>query len=222
MSLSSTPQLPAPTPLSQSHTLADLGYVPKLTNASQTNLSIRSAKSSKSKLSRPRASTNHSVELLPTQSSRTSLDRAMSFVSRRSDPDPAGRDERIRAARRKFEEKEASKDRKVETIAFKRRESELAKSAKKQERQRRKSEASEKPRLTKSKSKKELGRRSSELKGRRYDENKITALPTHGLEPGKSEGPARTQTTSSASRGGWSRFSAWFQTRMLSCSRKRS
>lgn len=224
MSLS-TPQIQASTPLSQSHTAADLGYVPKLTNASQTNLSVRSGrsmKSSKSKLSRPRADTNRSVELFPSPSSRTSLDRTISFVSRWSDPDPQTRDERIRAARRKFEEKEASKDRKLENQAFKRRESELAKSAKKQERQRRKSEASDKPRIPKSKSNRGAETKSNELQARRYDESKITALPTHGLEPGKSEGPARTPDSSSASQSGWSRFSAWFQTRMLSCGGKGS
>lgn len=225
MSLSSPPQIPAPTPLSQSHTPADLGYVPKLTSTSQTNLSVRSGrslKSSLSKLGRPRGDTNRSVELLTSPSSRTSLDRTTSFVSRHSDPDPVTRDERIREARRKFEEKEANKDRKMESLAFKRRESELAKKAKKQERQKRKSEASEKPRIAKSKSKRLSERKGSELLARRYDETQITAPPMHGLEPGKSEEPARHRASPAPPKGGWTRFSVWFQTRMRSCRGKRS
>ena len=48
VSVSSTPQV-APTPLSQSHTADDLGLVPKLTSTSQTNLSVKSGRSSRSK-----------------------------------------------------------------------------------------------------------------------------------------------------------------------------
>jgi hypothetical protein len=221
VSISSTPQI-QPTPLSQSHTAADLGYVPKL-NTSQTNLSIRSGrsgKSSRSKLGRPRRNTERS------DSDRISLDKAFSFVSRRSDPDPQTRDERIREKRRQFIEKEASKDRKQERQELKRRETEEAK----EERQRRKSEASqtERPRIVKKISSARKVERSKEkpkeeFRARSYDETRpaqITALPRHGHEAGISEKNRKRERDSSASPGTWPRFSTWLQTRLLSCGGK--
>ena len=128
----------------------------------------------------------------------------------------------------------------MERQEVKRRESDIAKRAKKQERQRRKSEASVSEKLTAgerarsgssaSKMKKSMkekeGGGGGELKTRRYDESEITALPTHGDEPGKSE--KREWSASPPTRrgkerkGGWSRFSTWVQTRALSCGRKRA
>ena len=229
-SISSFPQI-QPTPLSQSYTAHDLGAVPKLTSSSQTNLSMksgRSAKSSKSKLGRPRRHTDRS-EYVPSPSSRTSLDKtAFSFVPRRSDPDPATRDERIRAARRKFEEKEADKDRKMEKEALKRRDTEEAKSAKKQERQRRKSEASQSERAKiskpnrkgsedqKSKRDKNREKQADEMRSRSYNEysiGHITALPSHKREPGISEKTSqRQQNSSEPTESAWARF-----IRVLSC-----
>ena len=220
VSISSTPQI-QPTPLSQSHTAADLGYVPKL-NTSQTNLSIksgRSGKSSRSKLGRPRRNTERS------DPNRASLDKAFSFVSRRSDPDPQTRDERIREKRRQFMEKEASKDRKQERQELKRRETEEAK----EERQRRKSEASqsERPRVVKKiSSRKGEGRKEKpreELRSRSYDETRpaqMTALPRHGHEPGMSEKSRRREREENESPGAWPRFSTWMQTRLLGCGGK--
>ncbi|KAF2770185.1 hypothetical protein EJ03DRAFT_335632 [Teratosphaeria nubilosa] len=150
-SMSISSNLPGmPTPLSQSHTVDDLGYVPKLTNSeSLTNLSIISGQSSKSRKGRSRRNTDQTMDV-PTPSSRTSFDKALSFVSRPSDPEPQTRDERIREQRRKFQQKEASKDMKQEREAAKRREAEYAKKMKRQERQRRKSEAEERAKLTRS------------------------------------------------------------------------
>lgn len=132
----------APTPLSQTITAADLGSVPRLTSTSQSNLSIVSTKSSMP--NRSRRNTGRSTEFATSPSSRTSLDRA--FAPRRSDIEGQTRDERIQAARRKFQEKEADKDRKAEKEAMKRREAEEAKEQRRQERLRRQSDASERPR----------------------------------------------------------------------------
>ena len=225
VSVSSTPQI-QPTPLSQSHTAADLGYVPKF-NTSQTNLSIksgRSAKSSKSKLGRPRRDTERSDHRAP--SIRTSTDKAFSFVSRRSDPDPQTRDERIREKRRQFNEKEASKERKREREELKRRETEEMK----EEKQRRKSEASqtERPKISQSggkitgirKTRRNTEKRGEELRSRSYDEVRpaqLTALPREDGTSEKTRGPQRDSKDSS---GTWPRFSTWMQTRLLSCGGK--
>jgi hypothetical protein len=226
VSISSTPQI-LPTPLSQSHTAADLGYVPKL-NTSQTNLSTksgRSAKSSKSKLGRPRRDTERS-DHAAAPSIRTSTDKAFSFVSRRSDPDPHTRDERIREKRRQFNEKEANKDRKREREELKRRETEEMK----EERQRRKSEASqtERPRITQSSGKitgirkvrRDTEKRGEELRSRSYDDVRpaqLTALPR---QDGTSEKRRRSERDSNSSSGTWPRFSTWLQVRLLSCGGK--
>jgi hypothetical protein len=242
MSISSTPAN-APTPLSQSHTASDLGMVPKLTSASQTNLSIRSGrsgKSSKSRNGRSRRNTERSIEVPTSPSSRTSFDKAFSFVSsRRSDPEPQTREERIRAARRKFEEREANKDRKIEREALKRRESEEAKTFKRQERQRRKSEASEQPhpprpvqgpgrdgpKIKKGGRKHEDDTNDMTFHSRSYEDSRpCFVLPRQGGEAGMSEkSPPRAQErkSSHSAQSGWVRFSAWFQTRMLHCAGSR-
>ncbi|KAI7173898.1 hypothetical protein KC316_g9455, partial [Hortaea werneckii] len=138
MSTNSIPAMPPP-PLLHSHTAKDLGMVPKLTSASQTNLSIqsgRSEKSSRNKRCGPKRETGASFDIPTTASSRTSFDKAFSFVSKKSDGEPVGRDERIREARRKFEEKEAYKDRKYEKEKLKRRQTDEAKKEKQEEKQR--------------------------------------------------------------------------------------
>lgn len=228
ISISSTPQI-APTPLYQTHTASDLGDVPKLTNISTTNLSMksgRSAKSSKSKLLRSRTDTSRSADFPNSPSSRTSLDKAFSFVSRRSDPDPQHRDERIREARRKFEEKEANKDRKTEKQAIKQRETDEMKE-KKQERRRRKSEASERTKVLKPSTKgsdskknyRDPEKRSESLRSQSYDQIRhpqIMALPRHGSQAGMIEPIPGRQASSPPSQSGWSRF-----VRILSCGGER-
>jgi len=246
VSVSSTPQV-APTPLSQSHTADDLGLVPKLTSTSQTNLSVKSGRSSRSKLSRRRGDTNPSFDLPTSPSSRTSFDKALSYMSRRSDPEHETRDERIRAARRKFEEKEANKDRKVEKGALKRRETEEARTAKKRDRQRRKSETSssfDRTRATRDgpearSSGAALLRKAKppttedppdeKLRARSYEANRpanAASLPRRGREPGAAASEekkgARGDRTVRRGKGrvaqsSWVRFSAWLRTRMLGC-----
>lgn len=234
MSISSTPAI-APTPLSQTYTADELGLVPKLTSVSQTNLSIksaRSAKSSKSKRGRSRCDTGRSIDLQTSPSSRTSFDKAFSLVSRRSDTEPLTRDERIRAARLKFEEKEASKDRRLQQEQLKRRETDDAKSMRKQERQRRKSEATERIRVLNQgkeggngkgnpKKRKDEHPNDEKLHSRSYDEYRPAnsmSLPRQGLQAGASEKTLRTtERKPRGAQSGWVRFSAWLQTRMLNC-----
>ncbi|KAF2169262.1 hypothetical protein M409DRAFT_64984 [Zasmidium cellare ATCC 36951] len=224
ISISSTPQ---PTPLSQSHTASDLGLVPKLTSSSQTNLSLKSAQSS---TGRPRRNTDRSQEYVPSPSSRTSFDKAFSFA-KRSELEPQTREEMIREARRKFEEKEANKDRKHEKDAGKRRASE----AKIQERQRQKSEPSLKSAMKQEKKPRkdsaahagaedEKRHRGHDFQAMSYEEQRPAMLPRHGSSPGESErrlnekGPQFSHTPRpDAKDGGWLRFSTWVQTRMLSC-----
>ncbi|KXT00907.1 hypothetical protein AC578_5713 [Pseudocercospora eumusae] len=240
MSISSTPQT-NPTPLSQSHTASDLGLVPKLTSTSQSNLSIRSnqsGKSGKSKLCRPRRNTDRS-DYAPSPSSRTSFDRPFGF-GRRSDTEPQSRDQRIQEARRKFEEKEADKDRKAQKEAAKRRESEESKSAKKQRKQ---SDAQDKPhamsslkQLVPDKPRKSStatatgGAEQENVFARSYEDYRpahAASLPRYGTTPGQSEKAGQVQFSTRASHdhssdGGWMRFSTWLQTRMLSCGGSRA
>lgn len=241
-----------PTPLSQSHTASDLGLIPKLTNVSQSNLSIMSrASSTSNQKSRPRRGTDHSdLATSPQTMGRPSIDKALSLVSgRRSDPDTQSRDEAIRNARRKFEEKEAKKDNREQ----KRRESEEAK--KEAARQRKQSNVSERagmktaaPGHTSSEDKipgqKRKGSTATVLSGapqasqedtevpgtlyaRSYEDYRpahAATLPRHGDVPGESEKTGRIQYTMTAQEqhnGSWMRFSTWAQTRLLSCGRGR-
>jgi len=236
-SISSTPAV-APTPLSQSHTPDDLRAFPKLTSTSQTNLSIisgRSGKSAKSKQTRSRRNTDHSIDLPNSPSSRTSFDKAFSFVSRRSDVESQTREDRIREARRKFEEKEANKDRRMERESMKRRGADEARAVKSQERQRRRSEASERTRMKKESSGDDSRCNSPPKKGRRRNDEKHAepASQTRSYEicssadpdlPGYGTGQCLTEKDvhsharkSHSPQTGWVRFSAWFHTRMLNC-----
>ncbi|KAK4628268.1 uncharacterized protein CLAFUR5_11894 [Fulvia fulva] len=242
MSISSVPAL-MPTPLSQSHTADELGLVPKLTSTSQSNLSTTSDKSSRSRQTRPRGNTDLSQELALSPSSRTSLDKAFSFVSKRniSDPEPQTRDEKIREARRKFEEKEANKDRKIER---KRRDSEAKqrsrqnssvlpgsplKPALKQvditKKQRRMSAAATAG--AQAVDEKRSGK-AGDLQAMSYEEHRpanTASLPRYGDAPGESEKTSRYAYESrpvgqGKAAGVGMRFSTWLQTRMLSCGGK--
>lgn len=228
MSISSTAQN-NPTPLSQSHTAGELDFAPRPC-ASQSNLSMKSIRSEQSKLSKQgRSRRNTDMSLLehdPSPTSRPSFDKAFSFVSRRSETDPQTRDELIRTARRKFEEKEATKSRKDE---------------KRRERQRLKSDAAEYPppafQPTPDSAAEKRRRKSSvtatagasrdddaKLRAMSYDDFRpahIATLPRYGDAPGESEKRQMQHSVEPKrvvnSDGTWMRFSTWFQTRMLSC-----
>ena len=232
MSITST----NPTPLSQSHTASDLGLVPKLTSVSQSNLSIMSRASSNTsnKKGRPRRGTDHSdLAMSPQSTGRPSIDKAFSLVSgRRSDPEPQSRDEVIRNARRKFEEKEAKKENRHQ----KRLEEEEAR--KEASRQRKQSSASERvlkvmrthsedkipaQKQRKGSSATVLGGAQQEdtdatLYARSYEDYRPAhpaTLPRYGNVPGESEKTGQIQYTTTAKEehnGNWMRFR-----RLLSC-----
>lgn len=235
MSISSTPQI-APTPLSQSHTALDLGMVPKLTtNVSQSNLSTLSTKSGTSppKQSRSRGESTISQDQAITPSSRTSIDKAFSFVSRKSDLELTSREERIREARRKFEEKEAEKTRKAEKEAHKRQSSDRVRSHRNEEKQSRRSEASDRNgsrrpsivglTLQKNKNKEDRKRDSIHEKfdSRAYDdfaESNEASLPVRGRKAGASEKTPSTvqQYHPKPAKGSWVKFETWVRTRVSS------
>ena len=229
-----------PTPLSQSQSASDFFLIPSQRgSASQTNLSTVSGRSATSKKSRPRRGTEPSLDMLPSLPVRGSFDQAIRFSSRRSETESQSQDERIRAARRKFLEKEAHKDRKAARTATKRRGSENSK-AETQEKPRRRS--SDFPAFVPSSS----GRKSSladdeknrasqptvdaVFQARRYEESRpanISSLPHRVYTTSVSEKTptaTRSSTRSRPSKGSesqWLRFSTWLQTRMLSCGGRR-
>jgi hypothetical protein len=249
MSISSTPQI-APTPLSQSHTALDLGIVPKLTsNVSQSNISVQSTRTGSSpdkQTSRSRGESNISQEQPISPSARTSIDKAFSFVSRKSELEHQSRDDRIREARRKFEEKEADKARKAEKEAYKRRESDRTKTDRQEERQARRSEASDRIGISsgsgsasrrtsivgaalQKKQHKRLEKRDSiteKFDARAYEnyaESNEASLPVRGRKAGASEKtPATVQEyRPKPAKGSWVKFETWVRTRVSSCGGER-
>jgi hypothetical protein len=247
MSISSTPQI-APTPLSQSHTALDLGIVPKLTsNVSQSNISVRSTRTGSSpdkQISRSRGESSILQEQAISPSARTSIDKAFSFVSRKSELEHQSRDDRIREARRKFEEKEADKARNAEKQPNKRRESDRSKTDRQEERQVRRSEASDRIGISsgsasrrtsivgaalQKKQHKRLEKRDSitgKLDARAYEnyaESNEASLPVRGRKAGASEKtPATVQEyRPKPAKGSWIKFETWVRTRVSSCGGER-
>jgi hypothetical protein len=148
MSVSSTSQA-QPAPIAQSRTGADPVLIRQTTGNSQSNISIKSnhscgnGKPAKLKKTRPSPEHGHSYEYGASSSARTSFDKAISFVSRRSETDVVTQEELVQAARRKFEEKTALKELKYQREAEHRREIEEAKMIKREGLGRRRSEAYE-------------------------------------------------------------------------------
>ena len=220
------------TPLSRAQTTSD--YTPihpqsqqqRLTSRSQSTLSTHSARSSSLRFplpfasSRSRAETSRSVETFPSPTSRrASIDRAMSSLSlsRRSEAETGAqsqsRDDRIREARRKFEAKEAGKER----LALERRESELAKSAKKEATRR--APRAESGREGGEKQRPRIGRMGSS--GLRVE----SALSIHGDEKAGPDASGWSGDGSRSKDAGRrrqsSRLGTWFQTRVLGCGGRR-
>lgn len=257
-SISSTPQI-APTPLSQSHTALDLdpttlGIPPKLTSApSQSPLDpdpsppntklppLLLHKRSASAATAPTASTSSPTEPRP----RASIDRAVSYISRRStntepaEPPPS-RSERIRLARAKFDAKEASKDRKAAQKLARRCEAEEQQRASNVSSGRRPSLAalqSGRLRRDSKRDSREMNMSTGEKEKGRRD---VGCRPYEALEgaglPVRSDAAAgvweektpevvqtfpRQRNASAAAKGGWVRFETWVRTRVASCGGER-
>ena len=211
----------------------------KLPDTSPSNLSTTSVDSNISaqdfKPARSSRNTATSFDLGTSASSRTSFDRAVGFLSRTSEPEePSARAANIRAARRAFEEREAAKERKMEKTQMKRRDTADMKQARKDEFQRRRSEASDdrvhRRRSTNTHSTtttttppREITEPSEKaVAGTEYSRHSPVnrlSLPVQGLESGAStETRVKTEVSKTkAAKGVWVRFCAWSKTRMLSC-----
>ncbi|KAL1304550.1 hypothetical protein AAFC00_003528 [Neodothiora populina] len=220
---------------SQTYSAASLT---KLTSTSQSNLSEQSANSVRSsheiKPIHSRRSTGLSLDLSTTPSSRTSIDRAVGFLSRSPEPeDPAARAANIRALRRAFEEKEAAKARKLEKLEMKRRDTAEMKRSRKEDRDRRRSEADDRTHHQSSFEDKVNRRRSTnavaeaspldeKMAGTEYSRHSpvpTLSLPIQGGQGGAaSETRVHTEVSKTkAAKSHWVRFRAWSKTRMLSC-----
>lgn len=216
-STSSVPRLQQ-ADVSYTHSTASLT---KLANASQSNVSTKSDKSAKEKSGRPRRNTDRSFDAT-SPSSRTSFDKAFSFLSRSTElqEDPAARAASIRAARRAFEEKEAAKDRKLAKEQIKRRDTEEKQRAKKEDKQRRKSETSDRHRRSRSDSG-NTAIINEKVPGKEYSNFAPVhnlSLPVHGQHVPAAPTRANADLSKTkVAKGGWMRFMAWTRTRLLSC-----
>nr|POE79805.1 hypothetical protein CFP56_07871 [Quercus suber] len=224
-----------PTPLSQSHTAEEFARLSSPVSHASLTLHDSGQSGKARRPSRPRLDTDRSADSIMASQSRTSLEKAVSLVPRRSETEPQSRDDRIRAARRKFEEREASKELKRERDAIKRREIE----GKNQDRQRRKSlsggllPTDDSHANGKSDKTPNMGRSTvsghlspEKLHARSYDDVRPThkaALPRLGDEAGMSEKSMRNdrEHRSKTAQSNWVRFSAWLQTRLKTSGRAR-
>jgi len=202
VSISSTPQ---PTPLSQSHTAAELGMVTGF-KGSKGDVSVKSGKS--------KGAGREGGNTGPKSVERERMSEEMAFSlkssSKRSDPDQSNED-RIAALRRDFAEKEASKRQKREREEMKRKESDLAKEARKEERQTRRSEAGDR----KLKSREGSREKKGGVKAKSYDSMRpghITSLPSSRLAGYDEKGSRTLQAEERKPEGGWHKF-----VRAMSC-----
>lgn len=211
---------------SQNYSAASLT---KLANVSQSNLSTRSGSSigtaPEIKIGPLRRDTARSIDLGTTASSRNSIDRAVSFLSRTSEPeDPSSRAANIRALRRAFEEKEAAKERKLEKAEMKRRDTFETKRQKQEEQQRRKSEVSDRLRNRRSANStpddNDMNEKVIGTEYSRHAPKHDLGLPITGGENGVEDSETRVKTEVSktkAAKGVVVRFRAWVRTRLLNC-----
>jgi hypothetical protein len=211
---------PAITPLSQTFSG---GSLTKLTSASQSNLSIRSQPSfDHVKSGRSHRHGAKSGDYSTTPSTRTSIDKAFSFIARTSEPeDAASRAAAIRAARRAFEEREAAKERKYEKEENKRRNTVI----KKEHRKMRKPELRMSMTSNGSNS---IVFEEKAVAGTDYEHQNPAhhlSLPIQGAHSGAAPtvplSPPVPSKTKQA-KGGWNRCLAWTRTRLLNCGGKSS
>lgn len=201
----------------------------RLANRSQSNLSTRSDRSATStvdvKAIPSRRNTTKSFDF-GTGSSRTSIDRAVSFLSRTSvsEPeDPTARADKIKALRRAFDEKEAAKERKLEKLETKRRDTLEMRRAKRDEKHRWRSDAE--PRRRKStrsmNTPDDTPDMDEKVAGPEYSRHSPVhrlSLPVQGSESGEADIKIHKEVSKTkAAKGVWVRFNAWRKTRMLSC-----
>jgi len=150
------------------------------------------------------------------------MDKAMSFIrGGRDEPvDAAARAASIRAAREKYNAREAEKERKAEKEALKKEDREYKKKMKQDDRQRRKSDADEKRARGRSGSSNEK-LEPFPVAGKEYSnfaETPIPSLPARVKTGSPGSRRVRPHASSSASKSAkskWVGFVAWFKTRLL-------
>jgi hypothetical protein len=164
-----------------------------------------------------------SIDTIQT-SSRTSMDKAMSFIRGgpgKDEIDPSVRAAHIAAARQAYAEKEEAKERKAEKEYLKQQDRANRKRQQKDEQLRRKSEGST--------GRPHLHNEKSELVGKAYTDYSpahTRTLPKHvptttattatGVRPGQS----KPSVANSSMKSRWLAFMAWFRTRLLRMGRK--
>ena len=204
------------------------------TNSSTTRLANNYSQSTISLTSpvaqaRSRGDTLKSIDTTTSPSSRTSFDQGLRFIrgGRDSPIDAASRAASIRAARAKFEEEEAAKERRYEKEAHKQAEREYRKQAKKDDHERRKSEATDRAEYKRSRSISDTHNEKAprpSVGGRQYSDHReahIHSLPKHvnTVDLEKADFTPEV-TTKRAAKGRWLSFVTWFKTRLLRMSRK--
>ncbi|KIW08543.1 uncharacterized protein PV09_00511 [Verruconis gallopava] len=197
----SLPAYPAPLRLHTSSSFTRL-------NTSQSSIPSSGAPNS----ARPRGDTLRSIDTVGSPSSRTSFDKAVSFLRRGQSIDEldaaAARAASIRALRAAYNEKEEAKE---------------AKYRAKQERQRRKSDAA----AASSSSTPAGPNEKREFVGKAYDEYSATHASSQPRTEKRSARPrlAMVASAGSGSKRGvkstWLRFLAWLRTRLLRLSGRR-
>jgi hypothetical protein len=194
-------------------------------NYSQSTISLTSPVAQ----ARSRGDTLKSIDTTASPSSRTSFDQGLRFIrgGRDSPIDAASRAASIRAARAKFEEEEAAKERRYEKEAHKQAEREYRRQAKKDEYERRKSEAHDRAEHKRSRSASDTYNEKAprpSIGGRQYSdlrEAHIHSLPKHvNTVDREKAGVTPEVTTKRAAKGRWLSFITWFKTRLLRMSRK--
>ncbi|KAF2273375.1 uncharacterized protein EI97DRAFT_444907 [Westerdykella ornata] len=181
---------------------------------------------------RSRGDTLKSIDTATSPSSRTSFDKAFTFIrggGRDSPVDPAARAASIRAARIAFQQKEEAKERKHDKEASKLAERQNQKLYKKEERQRRKSEHMDRPHYPASAadSYNEKSTPRPSIGGRQYSDayhpHAETTLPVFvpTVRDSEKRGMRHPKVTGArAAKSRWIRFVTWFKTRILRISNR--
>jgi hypothetical protein len=193
------------------------------TSTSLTRLNNQSQSSLQG--TRSRGDTLRSMESFGTPSSRTSMDKTINFIRPgKHEDDPASRAASIRAARIAYNEKEEAKAVRAEKEALRQLERESKKHMKRDERIRRKSDATDKGARTRSNS----GNEKQEFVGKAYNDfnpahsRSLPALVSTANSGGRTRAYTKSSTRSSrrSAKSSWLGFLAWFRTRLLRIGKK--
>jgi hypothetical protein len=188
----------------------------------------------------PQMSTNTSASVNPMSPLRSSLDMNNFRIRSRSDVDTATRQEHVRAARRKFEEKEKAKEEKYAREQVRKRERADTKEAHRLEKAQSRTKGTYSARnSTSAEARPSLTRKStSHSRADEHDETPSTSPIDSNfgsrvyddMEPGRSpsaraddvhfESSKRSRATKRKSAGTWTAFVLWFRTRLLKLGRR--